>query len=284
MRKGIILAGGLGTRLFPLTKGLSKQLLPVFDKPMIYYPLSNLIMSNIREILIISTPSHIHLYKNLLGDGSKYGIKLQYKIQLEPNGIAHGIILSKKFIKKSDFCLILGDNIFFGPNIKKKFYNSGISRRQTIFIKKIKNPNKYGVMKFYKNCPTKIVEKPKRYISNYAVTGIYYLSNNTIKIAEQLKPSKRKELEITDLNNILLKNKDIFIERLNSSEHWFDAGNHNDYLTTSIEVRNFEKRNKTVVGSIEYESLKMKFLKKKNLFAMSNLKNDYFNKIKKLLR
>tara|TARA_B110000003_G_C16649358_1_gene533515 strand:- start:3778 stop:4641 length:864 start_codon:yes stop_codon:yes gene_type:complete len=283
-RKGIILAGGFGTRLHPLTQVMSKQLLPIYDKPMIFYPLSNLIMSNIKDILIISSPGHLNFYKKLLGNGKKYGVNFTYKIQKYPNGIAEGILIAEKFLNGSDMCLILGDNIYFGKNIDKKFLAASMSKKQSIFIKKVKDPNKYGVIKFKKKTPVLIVEKPKKYVSNYAVTGIYYLSNHAIELTKRLKPSKRKELEITDLNNILLENDSLFVNRLDSHHYWYDAGNHEDYLDASIMVRNYEKRSNKIVGSLEYEAFKKEILKKEDLFNNIKFNNQYYQKLYKKIK
>ena len=283
-RKGIILAGGFGTRLHPLTAVISKQLLPIYNKPMIFYPLSNLIMSNINEILIISTPFHLNFYKTLLGNGKNYGLDIKYKIQKYPNGIAEGIILAENFLKGSDMCLILGDNIIYGKEIEKLLSKVSQSIKQSIFIKFVKKPNKYGVVKFQDGKAIEIIEKPKKYISNYAVTGIYFYSNKVIKYAKKLKPSKRKELEITDLNNLLLNKKELKIFKLNKIHHWYDAGDHEDYLKACIDVRKHEISTNQLVGSLEIESFKKKYLSKKKIF--NNIKNNniYYEKIIRILK
>ena len=283
-RKGIILAGGFGTRLHPLTAVISKQLLPIYNKPMIFYPLSNLIMSNINEILIISTPFHLNFYKTLLGNGKNYGLDIKYKIQKYPNGIAEGIILAENFLKGSDMCLILGDNIIYGKEIEKLLSKVSQSKKQSIFIKSVKEPNKYGVVKFQDGKAIEIIEKPKKYISNYAVTGIYFYSNKVIKYAKKLKPSKRKELEITDLNNLLFNKKELKIFKLNKIHHWYDAGDHEDYLKACIDVRKHEISTNQLVGSLEIESFKKKYLSKKKIF--NNIKNNniYYEKIIRILK
>lgn len=284
-RKGIILSGGFGTRLYPLTRVISKQLLPIFDKPMIYYPLSNLISAGIREILIISTKDQISFYKKLLGDGNQLNITIKYKIQIKPDGIAKALLLAEDFLKGSNLVLILGDNIFFGKNIERVFAEANKSKKSSIFIKKVTKPNNYGVLVFDENnLPKKIVEKPKKLISNYAVTGIYFYENKVIEIAKKIKPSKRGELEITDVNQQLLKQEDLRVFRINSNNYWFDAGNHYDYLDACNAVRKFEKKNKTKIGSIEYESIKKKNVTKnkikKQIFKFNS---SYFIEIKKIL-
>ena len=279
MRKGIILAGGLGTRLLPLTKAISKQILPIYDKPMIYYPISNLIMSGIKDILIISTSEHISLFKKLLNKTLFLGLNIKFKIQKRPRGIAEALILGEKFLSGSDMCLILGDNIFFGENLEKKLKKASISKKQTIFVKKVKTPERYGVLQSKRNKPYKIIEKPKKHISNFAVTGIYFYNNKTIRIAKTLKPSKRNEIEITDLNQILLNKNLLNVEKLTNKEKWFDAGNHNDYLSTCNEVKYYEKIHNKLVGSIEFESLKQKFLTINMLKKTLNEDNFYSEKI-----
>lgn len=281
-RKGIILAGGSGSRLYPLTKVISKQLLPIYNKPMIYYPISNLIMSRIKEILIISSPHHIKLYKNLLGNGENLGLKFSYKIQKKPNGIAEGLILAEKFLKGSNLCLILGDNIFFGKDIKKKFLNASNSESQSIFGKKVNHPNKYGVLKFKNGKVNKIIEKPKSLVSKYAVTGIYFYNNSAIEIAKKLKPSYRNELEITDLNNQILNKNELNIHLLNNEQYWYDAGNHSDYVKTINHVYNYENE-KQLVGCLEIEAFKSSFISKKKLLKYIDNKSPFYKKLKNIL-
>jgi glucose-1-phosphate thymidylyltransferase len=284
MRKGIILAGGLGTRLFPLTSSISKQILPIYDKPMIYYPLSNLIMSGINEILIISSPEHIKLYKKLLRDGSSIGLNIKYKIQKKPNGIAEALILAEGFLDGADMCLILGDNIFFGKNFKEKLISAYKSKNQSIFVKRVDTPEKYGVLKFHKSKPVKIIEKPKKFISDYAVTGIYFYNNDSIKIAKKIKPSKRNEKEISELNQILLSQRNLKVIKLGKEVQWRDAGDHNEYLTTCIDIKNYETKYKIILGSIEYESIKKKFLKKSEFVKNIFNNNFYYKKVLKFLK
>ena len=278
-RKGIILAGGYGTRLYPLTHSISKQLLPVFNKPMIYYPLSILILSGIKEILIICTPDQIKLFKKLLGSGKKLGIRFFYKIQKKPKGIAEALVIGEKFLKGKDICLILGDNIFFGKNIRNIFSKICKSKKQKIILKKVKNPNEYGVLEFKKKEPHRIIEKPKNYISNYAVTGIYFYHNHAVNIAKKLKPSNRHELEITDLNRIFIKEKKLEVFKLSEKDFWFDAGNHEEYLKTSIKVREYENFNKKIVGSIELESLRVGNISRKFYLKNFDIKNKYYQQV-----
>jgi glucose-1-phosphate thymidylyltransferase len=283
-RKGIVLAGGFGTRLHPLTKVTSKQLLPIFNKPMIFYPISNLIMSGIKDVLIISTPEHVKQYNILLGDGRNYGIKIQYKIQKYPNGIAEGLILAEKFLNGSDLSLILGDNIFYGKKIKNLFLKASKSKKNSIFVKEVPNPNNYGVIKQKNNVPEIIIEKPTKKISKYAVTGFYFYSNKVIKFAKKLKPSKRNELEITDLNNLLIKKKNLNVHKLNKDHYWHDAGNHVDYLKTCNSVKSFESKYNTLIGSLEYESYKKNNLSKKKIIKTIEKNNFYYEKLRNLLK
>ena len=284
-RKGIILAGGTATRLFPLTKVISKQLFPVFDKPMIYYPLSNLISIGIKDILIISTKYHINYFRNLLGNGSNLGINLQYKIQLKPDGIAKALIIGEKFLNKSDLVLILGDNIFYGNDFNKFIKTISFLDKSSIVVKEIKNPNKYGVLKIDKNNnPIDIIEKPKKFISNLAVTGIYFYKNDVIKIAKKLNPSQRGELEITDLNKELLKNSKLKVFKMKKNHSWYDAGNYHDYLKVSNEIFSYEKKNKTKIGSVDYESYKNKNITKEKLVKrIKEYKSSYYIELLNLL-
>jgi glucose-1-phosphate thymidylyltransferase len=207
-RVGIILAGGTGSRLFPLTYTISKQLLPIYDKPMIYYSLSILMLANIREILLITTSRDLINYKNLLGNGSRFGIKISYKVQKKPRGLAEAFILGEKFIKKRSCALVLGDNLFYGSELQKKLLKVTKSNKNTIFGFRVSNPKEYGVIEFNnKNKVISIQEKPVKPKSNYAAVGLYFYNNEVCKVSKNLKPSKRGELEITDLNNILLKKK-----------------------------------------------------------------------------
>ena len=233
--KGIILAGGKGTRLYPITKAISKQLLPVYNKPMIYYPINTLISIGIKDILIITTPEDQVYFKNLLLKNDDFDINFEFEVQYKPNGIAQAFIVGEKFIKNDNVCLILGDNLFF--NSKK--INSDLKSSSKIFIKKVKNPSSYGVLEFQNNSPLLIHEKPKKFISNYAVLGIYMYKSCVIDIAKGLEPSDRNEYEISDLNNIYLKNNDCDIVTLEENSKWFDSGTFDSLL----EASNFVMRN-----------------------------------------
>ena len=282
-RKGIILAGGLGTRLYPLTLSLSKQILPVYDKPMIYYPLSTLMLSDIKEILIISNREHLNLYKDLLGDGSKFGIKLIYKIQDEPKGIAEAFIIGEEFIKDSPCALILGDNIFYGANLtsilkKASSNNAGatiISHPVSLNLSK-----SYGIVEIDEKKNVKnLIEKPKYPKSNFAITGLYYYDENVIEIAKQLKPSKRGELEITELNKKYLGKNNLQVEFLGRGYSWFDAGTPDSLLEASNFISAIQKRQGVLVGSPEEIALKNKWSKKNKFLKNISMHNNsnYYN-------
>ena len=243
-RKGMVLAGGSGTRLYPITKAVSKQLLPVYDKPLIYYPLSTLMLSGIRDILIITTPQDLQLFQQLLGDGSGWGINIQYAVQASPNGIAEALIIAKSFIGNSNVALILGDNIFYGHNFSKVLASaSGRNEGATIFAYHVNDPERYGVVAFdAQKKVTGIEEKPKTPQSNYAVTGLYFYDNDSVKYAEAIKPSSRGELEITDLNNCYLNNNLLYVEVLGRGFAWFDAGTHKSMLEASQFIAGIEAR------------------------------------------
>ncbi len=283
--KGIILAGGNGTRLYPLTKVISKQLLPIFDKPMIYYSLSILMLSKIREINIITSKDFINLYKKLLGDGVELGLKFNYIIQEKPRGIAEALLLSKRNIGKSDFCLILGDNIFYGNNLTSLLAQAKKSNKSCIFTYRVSNPQDYGVVSKKNNKIIDIIEKPKKFIGNQAVTGLYFYKNQAISIAEKLKPSKRGELEITDLNRILIKKKQIKELMLNRGNAWMDAGSFQSYLDASNMISVIQKRQNINIGCIEEIAFRNKWISKKNLLKLLTKypDNEYKKYIKSLL-
>ena len=229
--KAILLAGGTGSRLYPVTFGVSKQLLPVFDKPMVYYPLSVLMMAGIREILLISTPADIDNYKRLLGDGFRFGIKIKYKIQKKPNGIAESFIIAEDFIEEDPIALILGDNIFYGIDFKKQLElvveRTLAGKMATIFGYSVKNPKRYGVIEFDdEGLPISIEEKPVKPKSNNAVVGLYFYPNEVVKVAKQISPSKRGELEITSLNQYFLSNGQLKVEKFQRGFTWLDTGTH----------------------------------------------------------
>lgn len=250
VRKGIILAGGMGTRLKPLTDIISKQLLPVYNKPMIYYPLSVLIQIGVKEVLIISDKKNMLHYKNHLRDGKRFGIKIYYKIQQNPNGIASAYIISEKFLNKSPSVLILGDNIFYGSNLIQKFQEAFKSKNSSLFTYEVNNPGAYGVLT-KKNNKYKIIEKPKKFHSKEAVVGIYFLDNKASKLSKKLKFSKRGELEITDLNNIYLKNKKISVMKLDKGTAWLDTGSFEGLLNASNFVRTLEVRQGIDIAKID---------------------------------
>ena len=271
MKKGIILAGGHGSRLGPLTKVLSKQLLPVYDKPLIYYPLSTLIESGINDILIITKSEFLKQFSELLGDGSHLGIKIQYKVQNNPNGIAEAFLIGEKFINNQSVALILGDNIFHGINFlkAKKVYNKN-NFGSLIFPYIVENPERYGVVKIINNKVTKLVEKPKKFISNLAITGIYFFDNNVIKYAKSALPSKRGELEIIDIiKQYKIINK-LHIAKLDIGSAWLDAGNPDSLLQASQLIQTIQKRQKYPIGSPEISAFNQKYIKKNKLIKNIN--------------
>lgn len=227
--KGIILAGGKGSRLYPITKAISKQLLPVYNKPMIYYPIKTLIHIGIKDILVITTPEDQIYFKNLLINNEDFNVNFDFEIQNKPNGIAEAFIIGEKFIENESVCLILGDNLFFNTfNI-----NSDLKKSSKIFVKKVENPNRYGVLQEIDNKPIKIHEKPIEFISTNVVVGLYMYNNNVVNIVKKLKPSKRDELEITDLNNIYIDNNDCEVVYLDEKSQWFDSGTFNSLFQAS---------------------------------------------------
>lgn len=271
--KGIILAGGLGSRLFPITKGLSKQLLPVYDKPMVYYPLSVLLQSGIKEILLISTPHDIDLYKRLLGNGFQWGINIEYKIQPQPKGLAEAFILGEEFIGKEPVCLILGDNIFYGLKFNKQLEiivkRTKSDKKATIFGYSVKNPQLFGVIEFDNNNALYIEEKPKNPKSNIAVIGLYFYPNSVIDVAKSIKPSKRGELEITDINNFFLKEKMIHVESLESEFKWLDTGTFKSLIEASKFIESIEKRKGFKVGCLEEIAFKKGYISKDELLKQA---------------
>ena len=266
-RKGIILAGGSGTRLYPITKAVSKQLLPVYDKPMIYYPLSILMLAGINEILLISTPHDIQNYKRLLGDGSKFGIKIDYAIQPSPDGLAQSFIIGENFIGDSNVTLILGDNIFYGQGFSEKLIKAAKKTSgATIFGHQVKDPERFGVVDFDKDMNVKsIEEKPLNPISNYAVTGLYFYDNKVIEIAKSLKPSSRGELEITDVNNFYISKNEIEVSILGRGFTWLDTGTHDSLLEASQFVHSIENQNGYKIACLEEISFKNGWMSKNDI-------------------
>ena len=252
--KGILLAGGKGSRLFPITRGVSKQLLPVYDKPMVYYPLSVLLLAGIREVLLISTPQDINSYKRLLGNGSRWGINLKYKIQQEPKGIAEAFILGAEFIGSDPVCLILGDNIFYGDTLSEKLIHcvSISNNKASVFGYHVDDPQRYGVISFdSEGNAISIEEKPKNPNSNYAVVGLYFYPNSVIDIAKNIIPSSRDELEISDINSTYLEKGNLNVETLGRGYAWLDTGTHESLLEASQFIQTVEKRQGLKVGCLE---------------------------------
>ncbi len=265
--KGIILSGGYGTRLYPITKSISKQLVPVYDKPMIYYSLSTFIEGGIKDILIITNKEYLNTYKKLLNNGSDYGLKISYSIQNKPKGIAEAFIIGKKFIADDNVALILGDNIFYGENIKNIFTKSEINLKKnlaSIVSKEVVNFKMYGVAKLNKkNKLIKIIEKPKKDIGNLAITGLYFYPNDVTKKVNLLKPSKRNELEITDLNNLYISENRMKLYNLQKETSWFDMGTHESLLESSMFIAAIEKRQSRKIGCIEEVAFNNKYISKK---------------------
>jgi len=252
-RKGIILAGGSGTRLHPITQAVSKQLLPVYDKPMIYYPLSVLMLAGIQEILLISTPNDLSQYKALLGGGERFGISIRYAIQEQPNGLAEAFIIGEKFIDDSAVSLILGDNIFYGQGLKV-FLQKAMQRQEgaTIFGYQVRDPERFGVVEFDENNNViSLEEKPKEPKSNYAVTGLYFYDNNVVQIAKKIEPSLRGELEITDINMVYLKNKKLFVKEFGRGFAWLDTGTHDSLMDAGQFIQTIEHRQGLKVACLE---------------------------------
>ena len=287
--KGIILAGGSGTRLYPLTKVISKQLLPVYDKPMIYYSLSTLMLSGINEILIISTPTDISLYERLLKDGSHLGLKISYKVQPSPDGLAQAFILGEEFIGDDNVALVLGDNIFYGTGftelLRKSVKTVTEEKKAVIFGYEVKDANRYGVVEFNKNKEVvSIEEKPVNPKSNYAVVGLYYYPNDVIEIAKNVKPSNRGELEITTVNNIYLNEKKLKVELMGRGFAWLDTGTIDAINNASNFIRTIEERQGLKVACLEEIAYQNNFINKYQLNdIIKNLSNDYANYLSRLI-
>lgn len=284
--KGIVLAGGSGTRLYPSTIAVSKQLLPIYDKPMIYYPISVLMLAGIKEILIISTPQDLPKFKNLLGDGSKLGVTFSYKEQPSPDGLAQAFILGEEFIGDDSVALILGDNIFYGPHFSSILKNASEKIRENsgavVFSYKVKDPQRYGVVEFDDNYNAVCIEeKPTNPKSDFAVTGLYFYDNTVVAKAKSLKPSNRGELEITDLNNIYLKEKSLSAELLGRGFAWLDTGTHDSLIQASEYIKAIEDNQGIKIACLEEVAYRMGYISKNELHSLADkfLNNPYYQYI-----
>jgi glucose-1-phosphate thymidylyltransferase len=277
--KGIILAGGRGTRLFPITRGLSKQLLPVYDKPMIYYPLSMLMLAGIREILVIAMPDQLSAFRRLLGDGSQWGLKFNYAVQEEPRGLADAFLVGREFIQADSVCLILGDNIFFGHDLPKQLRAAAaLEQGAVIFAYEVRDPERYGVIEFDEDgIALSIEEKPEQPKSPYAVPGIYFYDQRVVRFAEKLQPSARGELEITDLNLMYLERGELRVEVMGRGVAWLDAGTHASLLQAGTFVQTLEERQGMMISCPEEIAFRMGFIDREQLrrLAQDVAQNSY---------
>ena len=287
-RKGIILAGGSGTRLYPVTQSISKQLLPVYDKPMIYYPLSTLMLAGIQDILIISTPNDTPLFESLLGDGNQWGLNISYKVQPSPDGLAQAFILGETFIGNDLSALVLGDNIFYGHNFNELLLNAMMrDDSATVFAYHVNEPERYGVAEFNKNNKVlSLEEKPKNPKSKYAVTGLYFYDNNVVSMAKSLKPSARGELEITDLNRLYLEKDKLNVEIMGRGYAWLDTGTHDSLLEASQFIATLEKRQGLKVSCPEEISYRRGWISASQLekLAAPLSKNTYGQYLQRILK
>lgn len=284
--KGIVLAGGAGTRLYPITRSISKQIIPVYDKPMIYYPLSVLMLAGIREILIISTPTDLHLYEDLFGDGSMLGLEISYKIQPSPDGLSQAFILGEEFIGDDNVCMILGDNIFYGYNFRSILEDAAsLEDGATVFGYYVNDPERYGVVEFNKDGKViSIEEKPETPRSSYAITGLYFYSNDVVQKAKSLKPSTRGELEITDLNRLYLEENRLNVRLLGRGFAWLDTGTFDSLLQASNYIATIEQRQGLKISCIEEIAFKKGFITRDQLLKLAEplKKNQYGQYLLKL--
>lgn len=285
--KGIILSGGLGTRLYPLTVSISKQIIPVFDKPMIYYPMSILMLANIREFLIISSPEHIDLYRTLFGDGSRLGLKIEYAVQLKPEGVAQAFLIGADFIGDGPCALIFGDNFFYGHGLSEIMTRAGqLDHGGLVFAYYVTDPERYGVVEF--DADKRVIgieEKPKAARSNYAVTGLYFYDNEVVSIARTLKPSWRGELEITDLNNLYLQRGKLKVEILGRGFAWLDTGTHESLLEASNFVQTIEHRQGLKIACLEEIAYRKGYISKEEVLKIADYSKDnaYCQYLKRLI-
>ncbi|TQQ49947.1 glucose-1-phosphate thymidylyltransferase RfbA [Vibrio cholerae] len=286
--KGIILAGGSGTRLYPITRGVSKQLLPVYDKPMIYYPLSTLMLAGIKDILIITTQEDNDSFKRLLGDGSDFGIHLQYEVQPRPDGLAQAFLIGEEFIGEESVCLVLGDNIFWGQGFSPKLLNAARKTEgATVFGYEVKDPERFGVVEFDENMrAVSIEEKPAQPKSNFAVTGLYFYDNRVVELAKQVKPSHRGELEITTLNEMYLNDGSLTVELLGRGFAWLDTGTHDSLLEAATFVETIEKRQGFKIACLEEIAWRNKWLSDQEIAELGSTmsKNSYGQYLLSLLK